>query len=696
LTGGFVFIWETPFGQQITTEPALVLGSTSLNSEGLYTVQVLKGDCLSNVSAPIFLDILPKPLPPTVTVNSPVCEGDTLYFTTTVQPGIVVDNWQWQGPVDFANAAGNSGNPIRTPVLLSHAGPYFVRITVNGCTSELAEPIIVSVKPRPQTPIALFDGNVCLDQADTLTLQVAPATQTNLASYQWFLFNTQAALDTASLSPVYQYTQYAQLSPGQNGFYVQAILDGCRSIPSFPVSVVFDTIPNINAAAMSDYTACDQINTLSLVANQPSAGSGAWSQLSGPAINIADPNNLFTEASPIFANNIYRFLWTLSNGACKNFSRDTVNVTVVTYEPAVAMPDMDTCFANSVLLQATPGPNFAGFWSQPASQSQIQPPIVITNPGSAVTSVTGLTAGASNFYYFIWTVSSSACGTSTDTVVVRVIGTVPNAGTNRSICTDDDCVPLQASPLLPSETGKWTSTNPEVIFVSPGSPATDACGLTPGPNLFVWETNGGICSNASRDTVVLTYEQTPVAFNDTVQVPFGAPVNFNVLNNDLIPAAYALNVTAAPVTGLLTNLGAGAFTYLPDVTFAGKEQMIYTVCNLNCTDTTFANRCDVGNVLLEVSNALECDIPSVITPNGDQVNDVFFIPCLSCADCLQDNELTIFNQWGDHVFHAKPYLQNWTGTYNGEDLPAGSYFYVLKYVVGNNVQTRTGFIIVQR
>jgi gliding motility-associated-like protein len=104
----------------------------------------------------------------------------------------------------------------------------------------------------------------------------------------------------------------------------------------------------------------------------------------------------------------------------------------------------------------------------------------------------------------------------------------------------------------------------------------------------------------------------------------------------------------------------------------------------------------VAVVTINVADSDGCNIPSVITPNGDDVNDVFFIPCLGCADCLQDNELTIFNQWGDQVFHSEPYLQNWDGTDSGNPLPPGTYFYVLKYNSSAVKENKTGFIIIQR
>jgi large repetitive protein len=69
-----------------------------------------------------------------------------------------------------------------------------------------------------------------------------------------------------------------------------------------------------------------------------------------------------------------------------------------------------------------------------------------------------------------------------------------------------------------------------------------------------------------------------------------------------------------------------------------------------------------------------CKIPSIITPNDDGLNDELKIPCLS--DDNPDSEIMIFNEWGDRVYFAKPYRNNWRGTYKSEPLPDGTYFYV--------------------
>jgi len=55
----------------------------------------------------------------------------------------------------------------------------------------------------------------------------------------------------------------------------------------------------------------------------------------------------------------------------------------------------------------------------------------------------------------------------------------------------------------------------------------------------------------------------------------------------------------------------------------------------------------------------------------------------------------IYNQWGDQVFHAQPYNNDWQGTYNGDDLPVGTYYYVIDLNDGTTPQF-VGFLVLER
>lgn len=66
---------------------------------------------------------------------------------------------------------------------------------------------------------------------------------------------------------------------------------------------------------------------------------------------------------------------------------------------------------------------------------------------------------------------------------------------------------------------------------------------------------------------------------------------------------------------------------------------------------------------------------NLFTPNGDGHNDYWKIRDLAnCTTC----EVVVFNRYGQEVLQDGNYQDDWTGTFNGRNLPDGTYYYVIK------------------
>ncbi|MDZ7743150.1 MAG: gliding motility-associated C-terminal domain-containing protein [Bacteroidota bacterium] len=83
-------------------------------------------------------------------------------------------------------------------------------------------------------------------------------------------------------------------------------------------------------------------------------------------------------------------------------------------------------------------------------------------------------------------------------------------------------------------------------------------------------------------------------------------------------------------------------------------------------------------------------VMNVITPNGDGYNDTWKIFLLERIGPCTAN---IFNKWGNEVFSSLDYANDWQGTYNGQVLQEGTYYYVVKC---NNEQIFKGPINIIR
>lgn len=85
----------------------------------------------------------------------------------------------------------------------------------------------------------------------------------------------------------------------------------------------------------------------------------------------------------------------------------------------------------------------------------------------------------------------------------------------------------------------------------------------------------------------------------------------------------------------------------------------------------------------------------ILTPDGDGLNDEFII---FCVNDYPENTLEIYNRWGQQVFRAENYNNNWQGTTaGGAELPEGPYYYVLQYTdpEGNTRQQKGSLTILR-
>jgi adhesin/invasin len=73
-------------------------------------------------------------------------------------------------------------------------------------------------------------------------------------------------------------------------------------------------------------------------------------------------------------------------------------------------------------------------------------------------------------------------------------------------------------------------------------------------------------------------------------------------------------------------------------------------------------------------NPLSVIIPNVMTPNGDDKNDLFIITNL---EGWEYKELIVLNRWGQVVYYNPDYENDWNGTYENKPLVDGVYFGVL-------------------
>ena len=80
----------------------------------------------------------------------------------------------------------------------------------------------------------------------------------------------------------------------------------------------------------------------------------------------------------------------------------------------------------------------------------------------------------------------------------------------------------------------------------------------------------------------------------------------------------------------------------------------------------------------------DLQVPNVITPNDDGLNDVFKV-----SSANTNSKLEIYNRWGRKVYEQANYQNTW----GADNQPAGVYYYLL---TDRNGASTKGWIEVMR
>jgi gliding motility-associated-like protein len=183
----------------------------------------------------------------------------------------------------------------------------------------------------------------------------------------------------------------------------------------------------------------------------------------------------------------------------------------------------------------------------------------------------------------------------------------------------------------------------------------------------------GCYSEVSASVAVEVYPN-PTANPDDYSTPFNNPIlGENVLSNDdLGNNDVTITIVSPPTNGTLDlDLNNGNFDYTPTLYFTGTDQFVYEICDVECPEN-----CSQTTVTITV-NPPDCTYPNVITPNRDGDNDEFWVDCME-NNAFPESVIRIFNRWGDEIYFAEPYNNDWQGTHEDKPLPAGTYFYLIQ------------------
>ena len=205
---------------------------------------------------------------------------------------------------------------------------------------------------------------------------------------------------------------------------------------------------------------------------------------------------------------------------------------------------------------------------------------------------------------------------------------------------------------------------------------------------------GGSVFEGCVIVTVVPYDGGVVARADSICTARNAPLRFSVMANDSLfggVTAFRIVEQPDPFDGTVVVNSDNSVTFTPAADVCARDvRFVYEVCNGN------TGAPGGGCARAVVTVCVTCDALTIFTalsPNGDGLNETFYVAKI---EEFPDNRLEVFNRWGNLVYAADGYRNDWDGSYYGSPLPDGAYFYILDVTAAGQTTTYNGYIELMR
>ena len=312
------------------------------------------------------------------------------------------------------------------------------------------------------------------------------------------------------------------------------------------------------------------------------------------------------------------------------------------------------------------------------------------NNGSNLTGQDQTVSPTSTTWYYVTGVNTNNCS-ATDSVEV-IVNTNPVIDTSSVQIADASCTNGGGTISGISVVGNGDFTYVWDNGVSTIGNTLTIGGLDAGTyTLNITDVNG--CTHDITLSVGFIDISNVNAVNDSTETPESTLIAIDAYANDT-GNVNTISIVTQPNNGFVSYTQNGIFEYTPNPNFQGEDSFTYQICDNTCVDA-----CDIATVKITVTESGEIVIPNAFTPNADGFNDYFVITNL---DQYENNSIVIFNRWGDKVYEAAPYLNDWDGSsenaklvLTGDKVVDGTYYFILD-LGDKETEPINGFIDLRR
>lgn len=671
-SGGTSYLW---YNNSSTTSSISVSPSITTT----YTVSVSNGFCSADDT--IKITVFASPTASVTATPSSVCPGGS---ATLVASGGTVYSWSTTATTSSIIVTPTSSNTTYTVIVGTN----------NGCADTTSISVTIN-----NPPPASITGNTAICSGNNVTLSASP---NNNVTYLWNVLSqtTQTIIDSPTTTTTYSVivtstitgcsdtafatvtvnpspsvaisvttnnpcagttdTLYATVSSGTSPFtylwntsattdsifvaptanttYTVDVTDanGCTAFSTFSIGVLTSPIASISGST----TICTGSN-----ATLTASGGTTYSWSTGATTSVINP-------SP--TTNI-SYTVTVANGACTDTETVFVSVTAPPV-PGISASDTSVCSGTNDTLVATGG--ITGYlWSTGQTNATIivQP----VNTGTTPITVT----------YTVTAFNGVCSADTTITLIVKPLPVISVSASPQTICVGDSATLTPSGGIAYLWSTGATTFGSQGIVVSPTASASySVAGVAP---------NG--CANLATTSVNISTISVDAGSDQTICFGFTAQLNATVSGN-------AISYLWSP-DSTLNNAS------VPNPTVNPESTSLYFVEVYN-SDGCYAEDSVAVVIVRSVDCLVKCDkIYNGITPNGDGDNDEWWIDGIIS---FPENNVNIFNRWGTNVWGKNGYDNKnvvWNGTnQKGQELPDGTYYYIIEIHTGDGTKTCSGWI----
>lgn len=582
---------------------------------GTYWAKVTRDNC---TAADTIVISLQNAIIPNLGADTSICAGDSIFKSFTCSGC----SYLW------------STNQTSSVISITQAGSYWLEVTNGNCKTR--DTVIITIKQGPTVALG-NDTAVCAGDSLLKTYSCTSC------KYLWNTGDTTASI-------------YMK----QAGSYWLRANNGCVNSDTVTLSV--NQLPVVTLGADTAFCAGDSIAKSYNCSNC----SYLWSTAeTTPSITIKQAGTY----------------WLQANNGCKN--SDTIAVTVKQLPMVNLGADTAVCQGDSIIksyscagcsylwstldtVSAVSIKQTGAYWLKVTSAgcSAADTMLVGTKPAPVFSLGSDTSICSSGGSYTLKTPVTGATklwntGATADSVIVNTAG-IYWARLTLNGCRHTDSITIGAvNP--PAKKLKDTT-------VCSGQSAVLDATITGAT--YLWDDNSTQASRtvSAKGKYKVIFTLNGCAYADSAMLGLDSLPAKPVINDTTVceDAVLVLDGSAAGATSYAWNTSETTPLISPDS--GGVYVVVATNKCGNAADTA----------LIVVDDCNPPYIPNVFTPNGDSLNDGFYIDYKNVIAF----KIEIYNRWGERVFESDSPSFIWRGDYNGQLVPSGVYFYIISSQAG--------------